>query len=343
MLLPLLLDHVVSVQGMIARAGAYPVLPGVALDTVVTVAGGVTREADLNNVEVIRFGPDDGGDGVDSLREVYALGPMAQQVRLMPGDVVRVNPRFTDRDNGPVVLRGEVRRPGVYTIRRGERLSDVIARAGGLTEQAYPIGAVFTREYVRQKEQESYQTAARELEASMIDALSLGQMTPERQAALASMQGAVRTLREAQALGRVVVEADPAVLQVRPELDTVVEPGDTLFIPKRPNHVAVAGEVLHPGAQQFRSGQTADVYIRNAGGLRRAADEGRIFVLLPSGEARPLSLSFWNYSSVQIPPGSTIIVPRDPAPFSFWTFTRDITQVLSQVAISAASLAVISR
>ena len=102
------------------------------------------------------------------------------------------------------------------------------------------------------------------------------------------------------------------------------------------------GDILNPGALQFISGTPPDAYIRQAGGFQRSADEDRVFVVFPNGEAQPISVSVWNFTPVQIPPGSTIVVPKEPTPFDIFTFARDISQVVSQLAVTAASLAVIS-
>ena len=162
------------------------------------------------------------------------------------------------------------------------------------------------------------------------------------QAVVLAVRDLAARLRQTEAVGRVVVEADPTVLDARPEFDTILEPGDRLHLPKRPNHVTVSGEVLNPGTIQFRSGKAADAYIRAAGGTQQAADEGRIFVVLPNGEAQPVSVSSWNYDAVQIPPGSTIVVPRDPKPFDLTAFSVTLVEIMSKLAISAASLSVIS-
>jgi hypothetical protein len=68
-----------------------------------------------------------------------------------------------------------------------------------------------------------------------------------------------------------------------------------------------------------------------------------VFVLLPNGIAQPVSLSFWNYRPLQVPPGSTVIVPKDLTPFNLTVFAKDLTKILGQLAISAASLAVVNR
>jgi polysaccharide export outer membrane protein len=355
-LLGFLLDNAVALTGEVARPGLYPVLPGVGLDAVVSAAGGLTRSADLSSVELSRQ-PFEGAGGALSPLERRTLdirsGNLAA-VRLSPRDTIRIPRAFSDRDTGPVRLAGEVVRPGIYDIRRGERLSEVLARAGGLTPQAYAYGAVFTRESARIRQQEGFQRAAREIESSLMTL-----MASQAQPGMAPVGGgrgggdigdAVRagrelaaSLRTAPAAGRIVIEANPAVLIARPDTDILLEPGDTLVVPKRPGDVAVVGSVLNPGSLQFESGRRARDYVEAAGGLARFSDPGRAFVVLPNGMTRPAGISGWNLSSEPIPPGSLIVVPQDPAPYETWGMIRDLTGIFTQVAISAAALAVIAR
>ena len=158
-----------------------------------------------------------------------------------------------------------------------------------------------------------------------------------------ALQGYANQLDSVDSIGRIVTETDPTVLQVRPELDSVLEPGDRLYMPKRPNFVTVVGDVLNPGAQQFISGTTADEYIQQAGGFQRSADEARIFVVYPNGRAEQLAINIWNYKAVQLPPGSSLVVPKDPAPADIFTLVREGSSLIGQLAVTAASLAVISR
>ena len=339
-LLPFALENVVSMTGEVRAPGAYPITIDTNLISVVAAAGGLTKDADLKQLEVSRFAPQNQQSGARSGREFIDLSDAQfASISVSPGDVVRFNRIFTDRDSGPVQLSGEVLRPGLYDIRRGERLSQLIIRAGGLTDQAYPYGSVFTRERIRRAQREGFKRAERELNSALLVAaanrgVDLG--------AVQQLSSLTEQLGSVEAIGRLVIEANPTVLQVRPELDTVLEPGDRIFVPKRPNSVLVIGDVLNPSALQFISGTTPDAYIRQAGGFQRSADEDRIFVVFPNGEAQPISVSVWNYTPVQIPPGSTLVVPKEPTPFDIFTFARDISEVVSQLAVTAASLAVIS-
>jgi polysaccharide biosynthesis/export protein len=150
-------------------------------------------------------------------------------------------------------------------------------------------------------------------------------------------------LRDARAAGRMVVEANPVVLAARPELDVLLEPGDLIAVPKRPNEVTVVGAVLNPGSLQFTTGWRASDYVQAAGGTQRFADPVRAFVVLPNGQSAPAGLSAWQAGGPPVPPGSLVVMPQDPSPYEGWGFLRDVTQVLSQVTLSAAALSVVAR
>jgi protein involved in polysaccharide export with SLBB domain len=345
------LETAVLLAGEVRRPGVYPLAGEATLADLLAVAGGPTETADLGNVELTRVVRIESASAASVERILLDIGSRNfAAVRVAPRDSVRFARLFIDRDTGPVRLAGEFVRPGVYDIRRGERLSDVILRAGGLTREAYPLGAVFTRESVRLRQQEGFERAARELEISLLQVAAgravvapAGRPSVDLGDAIQAGRELAASLREARAAGRMVVEANPAVLAARPELDLLLEPGDLLVVPKRPNDVSVVGAVLNPGALQFRSGLRAADYVRAAGGPQRFADTSRAFVVLPNGQTQPAGLSAWNVSPEPIPPGSMVVVPQDPSPFETWGFIRDLTQVLSQVTISAAALAVIAR
>ena len=73
------------------------------------------------------------------------------------------------------------------------------------------------------------------------------------------------------------------------------------------------------------------------GAIQKAKTAERL-VLYPDGSAQPLQLSMWNHNAVMIPPGSTIVVPRDPKPFDFIQSARDVSQILSNLAITGIFL-----
>lgn len=339
-ILPFVLDHVTRVSGEVGVPGPYPIVSGTPLTSVMAVAGGLTRDANPANIELSRFVTSQSQE--QFVRETIDLARGSRTVSLNPGESIRFNPLFSSRDTGPVHLSGEFRIPGQYAIHRGERLSEVVARAGGITDQAYPLGLILLRESAKEEERKAFERMARDLEAGVTYAATQATGRSFDPSAVVALKAMVEQLRKTEPVGRVVVEGDPVLLQVRPELDTILQPGDRIVLPKRPNSIAVTGEVLNPGTLQFRSGFGADDYIDMAGGATRAADKGRAFAVLPNGTARPLRMASWHFTEERLPPGSTIVVPRDPAPFSLRGMFMDTAEVLSKIAVTAASLAVIS-
>ena len=350
-LLVFVLDQTVLLTGEIRLPGLYPVLDDTGLDAVLAAAGGATDTADLATVEFAREPAGQGGATstlpLSRLLLDLRSGNFAA-VRLSPRDALRIPRGFGDRDIGPVTLAGEFLRPGTYDIRRGERLSELIGRAGGLTPQAYPYGAVFTRESVRARQQEGFTRTARELEQGLMQ-VAAGQAvaglrgSSDLGGAITAGRELAGTLRQTRAAGRMVVEANPVVLAGRPDLDVLLEPGDLIAMPKRPNEVTVVGSVLNPGSLQFASGWRAADYVRATGGQQRFADPTRAFVVLPNGQSTPAGLGAWQMGGTPVPPGSLVVMPQDPSPYETWGFMRDATQVLSQIALSTAALAVIVR
>lgn len=332
-LLPFLLEHASAVQGEVRQPGVYPVVPGANAEEVIGAAGGITLDGDSGAIEI------SGRDG--SRRSAVQVQQLAQTA-VNPGDVIRVFNEVARREVGVVEVAGEIAYPGRYDIRRGERLSELLRRVGGLTPDAYPYGAVFQRDQARRTEEEGFRRGARELEQSLPALLLNTENAQNAQGSVQFIQSMIAELRNTPGVGRVVIESDPTVLAARPELDLTLEPGDRLVIPKRPSHVTVTGEVLNPSSVMFTSGMTAREYIRKAGGFSASSERSDAFVIFPNGESEPLRLGTFSDGNVPIPPGSTIVVPRDPAPFSFLATTRSVASLFSSLALSVASLVVIS-
>jgi protein involved in polysaccharide export with SLBB domain len=330
--------------GEVRAPGLYPMLDNTPLADALSIAGGATALGNASAADVARDVPNPALTGQVTR---VSLGGGARLVS--PRQSLRIPRREDALDTGPVLLLGEFRNPGSYELRRGERLSEVIARAGGLTPEAFPYGAVFTRESVRQRQQEGFARTARDLESSLVQ-LASGQTLPGARGGTSDVGGAMKagrelaaTMREARAAGRVVVEANPVILLARPDLDMLMEPGDVIAMPKRPQDVTVVGAVLNPGSLPFRQGWRAAEYIQASGGAQRFADSSRVFVVLPNGEAAPAGQGFLESGGPPLAPGSLVMLPQDPAPFETWGYIRDMTQILGQLTISSAALAVIAR
>ncbi len=327
------------VRGAVRRPGPYPVAYGTSLDSVMAVAGGTTIEANLQNVEVTSRLAGEGhqAEGRSGVRriKVNIHSDDITTVEIGPGDTIRVNQAFKRVEDQSVMIMGEVHHPGRYDLMAGDTVLDLIERAGGLTQQGYPDGAIFSRAAERKREESRYKAQARDLEMKLAASLqNIDKDEKPDMAQVTAVQSLVAELKHAQAVGRITVEVDPSSLKADPEQNMLLEAGDRIYIPKRPLTVRVAGEVLSPAGLQFRSGKSPNEYIREAGGTTYYADTDRAFVVFPDGSAKPLNVSMWNHSPTFVPPGSTIIVPRDPKPFDFLESAERISSVLANLAIS---------
>ncbi len=334
-LLPILIENSISVGGSIRRPGAYPVAGPVSARDLSILADGVLTGASNMELDITRA-----SSGLAERTQLDPAGNLLRTTLVGPGDDLRFNAEMPRYESSGVLLSGEVNRPGLYTVRKGERLSELIARAGGLSEQAYAYGAVFTRRSVKQAQEEGFRRTARELNNSLIAVAA--RSTEKSSDGLIGAASIIQSLAQTEAPGRMVVEADPRVLERRPDLDTVLEAGDSIFIPKTPNYVLVLGDVNNPGAHQFVAGKAATNYLTDAGGALATADRRRTFVVLPNGQAQPLRVSGWSGIDGAPPPGSTIIVPKNIDPLYRLSIFRDVTTIIAQLATSVATVAVLA-
>jgi polysaccharide export outer membrane protein len=263
-------------------------------------------------------------------------------ILLQPFDtlMIKETPDWTDQES--VTIRGEVRFPGTYSIRKGETLRQVIERAGGLTSLAFPEGSVFMRRDLRELEQQQLDRLAERLRAD-IAAMALQAATVGQSAATSALQSGqllLSQLQSARAVGRFVIDL-PGLLAGRAgeSMDVVLRDGDELVVPKRRQEVSVIGEVQNPASHLYLPSLSRDDYIHLSGGTTRKADRGRIYVVRADGSVgtRQGSLLRRSYD-VAIKPGDTIVVPMNTERMPRLPFWQAVTQILYNVAVSVAAI-----
>lgn len=218
-----------------------------------------------------------------------------------------------------VTVIGAVKQSGATSAGEGARVADAIADAGGLHEDAYPLGAMLFRRLPEERGDFATAAAERDLVAGALDGLQVALSGPFGDERRTRLIGELRTDKRFM---RLPVAVDTALQRRFPERNPVLAPGDVLFVPARPDTVTVIGAVRSPGQVAFRSGAMADGYVEEAGGWLPGARRQRSAVYLPDGKLRELSLNFWNYQPTAVPPGSIIVVPyRDE---SLQKYARDM-------------------
>ena len=338
----------VDVGGRVKVPGQYPLEPDMTVSDLLRAGGSLDQAAYGGTAELMRYEVVDGEKreteviGIDLAR--LLAGDAAADLPLQPFDFLLIKEMPEWRDQEAIVISGEVRFPGMYPIRRGETLRSVIERAGGLTEQAFPEGSVFTRQELKQREQRQLEVLAERLQRELAS-LSLQQSqateaAETRQAVLAG-QGLLADLKSTEAMGRLVIDLE-AVTSAAPgsEYDVTVKDGDRLVVPRRTQEVTVIGEVQSASSHLFQPSLTRDDYIARAGGTTQRADVKRTFVIRANGEVAADADRGWfnGGGSKSIQPGDTVIVPLDTQqvrPLTLWT---SVTQILYNIAVAVAAV-----
>ncbi len=292
-----------------------------------------------------------------NLGAVVLNGDESQNYELLPEDVVTIFSKADLRvpqsqQTRYVRLEGEFVAAGVYTVRPGETLRQLVARAGGLTADAYLYGSDFSRESTRRSQQQRLTDYANQLErqagSAVLQAASRAVSQQDNAAVTATQQQSqllVTRLRQMQATGRIVLNlpVDSKGSDALPDLP--LEDGDRFLVPRVPSMVAVEGAVYNANAFLYEPGRRVGGYMKQAGGSNRDADKKREFVVRADGSvvSRQYSSTLRgdNFDSVRLYPGDTVVVPQN---FTKGTTLRtlvDIATIVGQFALAAAAINVL--
>tara|TARA_B110000003_G_scaffold259402_1_gene279362 strand:+ start:341 stop:2071 length:1731 start_codon:yes stop_codon:yes gene_type:complete len=323
----------VSVNGAVLRKGVFELKNEVNLEDIISLAGLETQHS--VSFEYSTYDPEK-NIRISSIESF----DLSRKFDFKDGDAINILDNSSIKINS-VELTGEFVFPGVYSLDKNETLLEIIQKAGGLRQEAYPEAAIFTREAIREIEKVSNAKNADTLEKSLINSITQG-VTLEGNAyqAIVSL---IDKLRNIQPIGRQVVSLDPFLLKSDPKLNIRLQDGDKIYLPKRTKSISVVGEVLNPVTHIYDQELTLEDYLDLSGGVTDGADLNKIFIVSPNGQAFLYkNRLFSTVRSKYLLPGSTIVVSRDAKPFDWLQLTSIITPILSDLAVSAAAIAAIS-
>lgn len=241
---------------------------------------------------------------------------------------------FKKLNLGTIKISGQVQRPGTYSIKPGDDIFDIITRAGGYSNIAYPFGSVLKREEVVNLEKEY-------INKSYQNIISFIAQNPDKLQANTGIGMILEQFKNMQPTGRVITEFDFEVLNDEPSKRILLEDGDEIYIPTMNNSVYVYGDVGNPQALNFSDLLPIKDYIQKAGGMKRTADKSHIMIINPNGEASLVNLSTLPNlirQDVDIYPGSLIYVPQKLGTVQGVEFYSVIAPIFSSLALSLASL-----
>jgi protein involved in polysaccharide export with SLBB domain len=291
-------DFWVSISGEVLKPGEYPYVLNSTLQDVIVMAGGLLESASLAAVEVSRRLRDNTATTSTSkeaeiftftIRKDLGLSADASGFTLEPFDRIYIRRSPGYREQSTVQVEGEVIFPGEYTIsNKTDRISDIVVRTGGLTPEAYPLGAKLIRKLDTGSKDRL--KMIENITAQSGDSIVLNEYITETE----------------QAIG---INLERILQEPGSKYDILLEEGDVLSIPKKLETVRLSGALLRPVSVRYDEGRSFRDYIDNAGGYSDEAKKSKSYVLYANGSVnRTRNLLFMrNYPSIE--PGAEIIVP----------------------------------
>jgi protein involved in polysaccharide export with SLBB domain len=282
----------------------------------------------------------------------------SQNLPLQPGDVVSI---FSQADiHVPVAqqtklvrLEGEFVHAGIYSVKPGETLPQLVARAGGFTPDAYLYGSEFTRVSARAIQQQRINEYVQNLQmeisrgtlAQESSAVGSSQDLASANAAATSERQLISRLQQIRATGRIVLALNPHSTGIAALPPIPLEDGDAFIVPPVPSTVNVVGAVYDQNTFLYSPGRRAGDYLHEAGGPNRDADRKHAFIIRADGSvvSHSATNTFWgnSFSSTPIHPGDTIVVPEKTYGPSNLRAFLEWSQLFSQLAFGAAAISIL--
>ena len=333
----------VSIQGEVARPGKYALGQDMTAAQLVRVAGGLKRSAYTQQADLTRYVIEQGSHVMGEHQNVALAkalsGEPDSDVALRDGDVLTVRQLGGWDDIGAsITLDGEVVHPGTYGIENGERLSSVIARAGGFQKDAYAYGAILERAQVRELEEKNRASLIEQVRQEGNGIKAAPEDPVAKDSYYMQWKDTLQKLESTPPAGRLVIHISGDVKKwANTSADIQVRAGDVLFIPKKPNFVMVQGAVYNQTAITYKGGKSAAFYLGQAGGPTSMADKKNIFVIRADGSVVGGKGGLFNGGALeaQLQPGDMVVVPDKAFGGGFkWRDTLQVAQLVSAVGIA---------
>ena len=318
----------VQIFGEVTHPGDYPYADNMTLEDLVITAGGLRESASVVRVDVARRVKDPKStESSATIGQTFSFGLKDGFVvdgepgfTLQPYDqvFVRRSPGYSAQQN--VTVSGEVLYGGTYALTsKSERISSIIAKAGGATPFAYVKGAKLTRvanaEEIRRM-QDVVNLLRRQVGDAMMDSLGIN----------------------VQSTFTVGIDLEAALANPGSDADIVLREGDVISVPEYNNTVKIDGAVMMPNTVSFKEGEGVKYYINQAGGYGQNAKKSKKFIIYMNGQIAQVKGS----GKKQMEPGCEIIVPsKRKKQFNIGNVVGLTSSIASLATMTAAITALI--
>ncbi len=321
----------IRISGGVERPGVYELKDDENFDDLLSFAQGFTYFADTKNIVYEMIEDKKIKSSLISKNDLISISPT-------PGKSLYINQLKLKQ----VSITGAVQNPGKYNLTDGEKLSDLIIRAGGYKPNAYPFGGLLFNENAKKLQKKNNERIyARIIKDIAMSLSSIAQKSSATEGTSDVIALLLSDIKNHQPDGRVVAEFDLITLAEFPDKDTLLNHNDNLHIPSITEQVFIFGEVGVPGAARYSSVASINNYLDLRGGLTSSADS-KIIIIDPSGNASIYDSAdrFKKFSNkdVNLYPGSVIYVPNNVSNISGIPALSIIAPIFSSFALTLASL-----
>ena len=328
--------QLVEVLGEVKHPGLYPIPENATAKDMIIAAGGMKESAFTMRAEISRTWVNAAGVNIEHI----AFSPLEADslTNITAKDKINILRTPDWYESNQVKLVGEFAFPGTYQIKKGETLSELIARAGGVTDKASLDAAIFTREELKKKEKENIDRAVLEIREQVINSNVNGSQYTQT-VDYEQAQRILDDLTNVSPVGRMVIDL-ARIVDNDSDADLELKDGDTIYLPNITPAVSVIGEVFVPTTLAYDPNLTLAEYIAQSGGYKTYADEGRIYIVKANGSVQIPESDFWFSASngAQLSPGDTIVVPRDVTNYDKLGLWQAVTQIAYQAAVALAAI-----
>ena len=310
-----------TISGEVAEPMTIVYAENMTLEDLIIRAGGLLKSASLSRVDVIRKINDPNATKVESeIQKIFSFSIKDNYViegengfKLQPYDEVIVRRSPSYNDSRYVNITGEINFPGKYPLtKREERLTNLLEKAGGVTDYAYLKGARLVRRVNKEE---------------------LARMKSALQSSITSTDSILVNTLDAKTTYYVAINLDKAINNPGSVYDVVLREGDELILPVYPSTVRVDGSVLSPNEVTYEPGKSVSYYIEQAGGYSDNAKKRKKYMIAMNGHIYKAN------GRTKVEPGAEIIVPQKGERKSNLSNILGIATTATSLGTMAASIA----
>jgi len=342
----------VALTGNVKTPAIFELKGADSLANVIEWAGGIDSSADQKKIIIEKTVNNSYQTVAELVADRATIATRLSSVPISPADVIRVfSPDSVavqaQMQNEYVRVSGEVKQSGLFQIRKGETLRELMLRLGGATDTGYVFATQLKRESVRRAQQAKLDEVADRFERDLDSAARLGGTTDKdnlaiKEAELERQRRVAQKLRAIKAEGRIVLELTDGTAQVKHLPDLELQDGDAIFVPRRPGTVDVIGSVFQSNSFIYKPRRNVKDYVMLAGGATVTADESEMYLIRADGTASSgRGRWFSGLGGAVINPGDTIVVPEAIERSSWRQSLKEWTAIFYQFGLGAAGLKVL--